>query len=144
MSNIGEFLRELRGNRSLREVERLSGVSHTYLSSLEKGADPRTGKERKPTTDTLQKLAEVYDHPYYDLLERAGYLPKESEDKLNEAITMIEDLDMFLTLKQGINQILKFEQVKFTEEDFDWLSTSLYERFLERIKQIKEENKQHG
>jgi transcriptional regulator with XRE-family HTH domain len=74
MSEIGEFLRKLRGKRSLREIEKISGVSHTYLSSLEKGADPRTGKERKPTAETLKKLAEVYDYDYIDLLDKAGYL----------------------------------------------------------------------
>lgn len=81
MSEIGKFLKELRGQRSLREIEKVSGVSHTYLSSLEKGADPRTGKERKPTTETLEKLAKAYNHSYFDLLERAGYLADISEDE---------------------------------------------------------------
>jgi transcriptional regulator with XRE-family HTH domain len=70
MSEIGRYLKELRGNRSLREVEKLSGVSHTYLSSLEKGEDPRTGKERKPTPETLLKLAKTYNPSQYDPLYR--------------------------------------------------------------------------
>ncbi|WGU95123.1 helix-turn-helix transcriptional regulator [Paenibacillus dendritiformis] len=72
--NIGKILKELRGKRSLREIERESGVSHTYLSSLEKGRDPRTGKERKPTPDTLKKLAHVYSVPYEWLMSAAGYM----------------------------------------------------------------------
>lgn len=71
---IGKILKELRGKRSLREIERESGVSHTYLSSLEKGRDPRTGKERKPTPDTLKKLAHVYSVPYEWLMGAAGYM----------------------------------------------------------------------
>ena len=75
--NIGKILKELRGKRSLREIERESGVSHTYLSSLEKGRDPRTGKERKPTPDTLKKLAQVYSVPYERLMSAAGYMDLE-------------------------------------------------------------------
>ncbi|MDG0874918.1 helix-turn-helix domain-containing protein [Paenibacillus thiaminolyticus] len=75
--NIGKILKELRGKRSLREIERESGVSHTYLSSLEKGRDPRTGKERKPTPDTLKKLAQVYSVPYEWLMSAAGYMDLE-------------------------------------------------------------------
>ncbi|MBN3522603.1 helix-turn-helix domain-containing protein [Paenibacillus apiarius] len=75
---IGTLLRELRGKRSLREIERVSGVSHTYLSSLEKGYDPRTGKERKPTPDTLKKLAQVYDISYEQLMLSAGYMDMEN------------------------------------------------------------------
>lgn len=75
--SIGRILKELRGKRSLREIERESGVSHTYLSSLEKGRDPRTGKERKPTPDTLKKLAHVYSVPYEWLMSAAGYMDLE-------------------------------------------------------------------
>lgn len=75
--SIGKILKELRGKRSLREIERESGVSHTYLSSLEKGRDPRTGKERKPTPDTLKKLAHVYSVPYERLMSAAGYMELE-------------------------------------------------------------------
>lgn len=98
MSEIGTFLKELRGSRSLREVEKLSGVSHTYLSSLEKGADPRTGKERKPTVETLKKLAKAYDHPYEELLAKAGY------------INDWKDLDSKINVKKLANEVQLFEQ----------------------------------
>ncbi|MCM3342623.1 MULTISPECIES: helix-turn-helix domain-containing protein [unclassified Paenibacillus] len=88
--SIGALLRELRGKRSLREIERESGVSHTYLSSLEKGYDPRTGKERKPTPDTLKKLAQVYDISYEQLMLSAGYMDMDRND--NRSLTeMLED-----------------------------------------------------
>jgi transcriptional regulator with XRE-family HTH domain len=67
-------LRELRGDKSLRDVERSHGISHTYLSSLEKGADPRTGKARNPSPETLKILSEAYNFPYEELLNKAGYL----------------------------------------------------------------------
>ncbi len=74
MNSFGKYLKSLRGQRSLREIDRLSGVSHTYLSSLEKGKDPRTGHELLPTRDVLRKLASAYGVAYIDLLIKADYL----------------------------------------------------------------------
>lgn len=74
MNEFGEYLRELRGDRSLREMERITGLSHTYLSTLEKGVDPRSGKERKPTPETLKKLSETLNVPYEELMKKAGYI----------------------------------------------------------------------
>lgn len=71
---IGDFLRELRGKRSLRDIQEISGVSYTYLRSIEKGVDPRSGNEILPTPGTLVKLAEAYNHSYLELMEKAGYL----------------------------------------------------------------------
>lgn len=84
MNEFGTFLRELRGNRSLREMQKITGLSHTYLSSLEKGVDPRSGKERKPTPAVLRKLSETLDVDYTSLMEKAGYSKK--KDELEELI----------------------------------------------------------
>lgn len=99
MSKLGDFLRELRGSRSLREIEKHTGISHTYLSTIEKGVDPRrkvTQKDvsenlgvsestvrmwelgkNKPSPDVLRKLAHFYQVEYVDLLMRAGYITLE-------------------------------------------------------------------
>ncbi len=136
MSKIGEKLRELRGNRSLREIEKISGVSHTYLSSLEKGADPRTGKERKPTVETLQKLAEVYNYSIVDLMVLAGYW---NEEDLLEPIDFLqvitdrkngEDLNTFLE-KPG----LKYKGHELTNQDRKLTKTYLDALFIERLKE---------
>lgn len=74
MNDFGKYLKELRGNKSLREMERITGLSHTYLSTLEKGIDPRSGKERKPTPEILKKLSETLDINYTELMEKAGYI----------------------------------------------------------------------
>lgn len=79
---FSQYLKELRGDRSLREMERITGLSHTYLSSLEKGFDPRSGKERKPTPEILRTLSESLNVNYVELLLKAGYLK-------------IEDLEMW-------------------------------------------------
>ena len=47
---IGEMLKRLRGDTSLRAIQRLSGVSNAYLSQVEKGI-------RQPGPRLLRKLA---------------------------------------------------------------------------------------
>lgn len=51
--NLGEYLRVMRGNKSLAEIAEKSGISVSYLSDLERG---RT----LPSIDTLEKLARAY------------------------------------------------------------------------------------
>lgn len=89
MNDFGKYLKELRGNRSLREMERITGLSHTYLSTLEKGMDPRSGKERKPTPETLKKLSETLEVSYIQLMKRAGYVVNIQESGLMEATEKI-------------------------------------------------------
>lgn len=78
MNKLGDYLKELRGKKSLRDVQKATGISHTYLSTLEKGFDPRTKKERKPTVDILKKLADHYKIDYYKLLVMAGYIDEQT------------------------------------------------------------------
>lgn len=72
MNEFGKKLKELRGNQSIREASRNIGISHTYLDSLEKGVDPRTGKERKPTIEVVQKLSQYYNIDFFDLSRLSG------------------------------------------------------------------------
>ena len=67
---IGPLLKRLRGNTSLREVRRLTGISNSYLSEIEKG-------ERRPGTNLLKRLAALYSVDVHVLMERAGYLDNE-------------------------------------------------------------------
>ena len=72
-----DFIKKLRGDMSLREMERITGLSHTYLSTLEKGFDPRSKKERKPTPDALRKIANAFNVSYIELMIQVGYLTEE-------------------------------------------------------------------
>ena len=85
MSSFGEYIRTLREEQrlSLREVEKLSGVSNSYLGLIERGQRPI------PQADILKKLAPVYDVPVRDLLKAAGYLENE---KIN--LTEEDEVDM--------------------------------------------------
>lgn len=58
IDKLSAFVREKRGDLSLREFAKLCGnISHTQIDSIERGIDPRTGKPVCPTIETLAKIA---------------------------------------------------------------------------------------
>ena len=81
--DIGEMLRRLRGNRSLRGVQRLTGISNAYLSQVEKG-------DRRPGPRVLSKLAALYGVGLQELLRRAGHLNIEGEEPEIDVATEVE------------------------------------------------------
>lgn len=58
-NKLGDFIRTYRSEKdlSLRQFGTLSGISHTHIDSIERGADPRTGKSVKVTNDLIEKIA---------------------------------------------------------------------------------------
>ncbi|WP_142351363.1 MULTISPECIES: helix-turn-helix transcriptional regulator [unclassified Staphylococcus] len=60
---LGRYLISLRKNKSVRQAAKEIGISHTYLDSLEKGYDFRTGKVRTPSVMTVYLLAKYYRVP---------------------------------------------------------------------------------
>lgn len=62
---IGELLRDLRGSRTLREVEQGAAIPNSYLSNVEGGG-------KRPGLKTLSKLANYYGVPLEELLDVAG------------------------------------------------------------------------
>ncbi len=64
---IGPLLRRLRGDLSLRDVNRRAGVSSSYLSSIERGG-------RRPGRNVIRRLAAAYGVDPASLLERAGHV----------------------------------------------------------------------
>jgi transcriptional regulator with XRE-family HTH domain len=72
MNELSELLKLLRGKESLRSVSRRAGISHNYLSILERGYDPQTEQPINPTPQILKKLSEAYKYPYDILMEKAG------------------------------------------------------------------------
>lgn len=72
-SYFGQFLKELRKQRKLtiRQLDLYSGVSHSYLSQLERG-DRGT-----PSPDILKKLSAPLGVSYEELMIRAGYITEE-------------------------------------------------------------------
>lgn len=92
MSELAKLLVKLRGKESLRDVAERANISHSYLSNLEKGIDPRTKKPLYPSPDTLKQLANAYEYPYEKLLIAAGYI----EDKPIELTEVLETKELTL------------------------------------------------
>ena len=87
-NKLGNFLKEKRGNMSLRDFANKLDISHTYLDSLEKGYDNRNKKSVRITVDTLSKIAKALDEPIEKLVafsENKDYNPQQQEDPLGLA-----------------------------------------------------------
>lgn len=96
--------REKRG-LSLREAAARIGISHTYLSALEKGFDPRSGKALIPSQRVLLQIANAYGldqnrllssfsvTPGRDIYSDMGYrlkeLRKENPEKFREILEIV-------------------------------------------------------
>ncbi|NLL04934.1 MAG: helix-turn-helix transcriptional regulator [Clostridiaceae bacterium] len=76
MSDLGKLFREIRlsKNWSIRQAAKNMGISYSYLSILEKGKDPRTGKNANPKPEMLKIISKAYNYPYEELMKTAGYL----------------------------------------------------------------------
>lgn len=68
-AKLGTFLAKARNaaGKSLRTVERETGISNAYLSQLE------TGKIKTPAPQNLHALADAYTVSYETLMDLAGY-----------------------------------------------------------------------
>jgi NTP pyrophosphatase (non-canonical NTP hydrolase) len=86
LNEFGRFLRGLRANGSLRDMEEITGLSHTYLSTLEKGYDPRSGNPVKPTYQVLKKISETLKVDYILLLKKAGYIQDGGHSMINSYV----------------------------------------------------------
>lgn len=84
MRELGDLLIRLRGTLSLREAAKRSGLSYSYISSLEKGKHPRTGAPINPTPEILRNLAKAYNHPYDELMKLAGYSDNKEDPSIEE------------------------------------------------------------
>jgi HTH-type transcriptional regulator, competence development regulator len=69
LQKLGSFLASARNavGKTLRAVERDTGISNAYLSQLE------NGKIKTPSPQTLHKLALTYSVSYELLMELAGF-----------------------------------------------------------------------
>lgn len=96
MSKLGELLRDLRGNRSLREIAEITELSHTYIADVEKGYRRGSKKPLNPSPETLKRLATAYNYPYEKLMEIAGYIGGNNETLSAESIKnddLLKDLE---------------------------------------------------
>lgn len=138
MNEFGEKLRELRGNKSIREAARGIEISHTYLDSLEKGADPRTGKKRIPTIDVVNKISLYYDYDFFELINLAGLfvslreLPKEQKEtqkkrfaKMIKKVSDDNEKDVKEKYNFLLNEKLNYDETQFLKNSYNFLQTEI-------------------
>lgn len=114
MTNLNEFLKELRGNESLRSVSERTGLSHSYIADLEKGFRRGTKKPIHPSADTLNRLAKAYNYPPNELLKKAGYIEEDPNSKVEsyDPLSVIRDY----LIKRGKTDQFGFFNIKEWEE----------------------------
>lgn len=119
---------------SLRDAAKLIGISHTYLSMLEKGNDPRTGFPINPTPETLNLISKAYNLSYEKLMIISGYIkqPKTNDNDLNQADEKDISSNAFLTKFQ---YKAKKRGLEFDENSIDDL-LDLYEFIQKRDKKL--------
>ena len=69
---LSELLIEYRGDRSLREMERLTGIAHTYWATLERGYDLRDHKPINPKWETLLLISKLLSLTVDQIMEEVA------------------------------------------------------------------------
>lgn len=84
---LGDLIKKYRKSNdlSLRDFAQKCGLSHTYISALEKNIDSRTGKPIAPTLDTVKYISKGMNMPIEDILR---VLDDEQEFIVNEDISI--------------------------------------------------------
>ncbi|MCX7843305.1 MAG: helix-turn-helix domain-containing protein [Clostridia bacterium] len=118
MNNLGQLFRQIRRSKkwSVREAAKRLGISYSYLSILEKGTDPRTGRDSKPQPDTLRLISKVYDYPYEDLMKASGYLDDEFvPGRIFDLTVFISNLNLIMG-EMGVEELSKdiYEKTGYT------------------------------
>jgi len=88
MNQLGKFIEHKRKELglSLRAFAEMCEISHSYLDSLEKGMDARSGKPVSPTIETLQKLALGLKISLIEILRIGGFIDSSSDQNNSVAI----------------------------------------------------------
>lgn len=129
MKTLGSIIKEYRTTHhlSLRDFSERCGVSHTYISQLEKSVDPRTGKPIEPTLDTVIKIAKALGKSTEEILIELGYI----EDKTNKD-------DSEVLAERFLNMLIDIGEIK-TKED---LTSGKALKILSKIfKELEEDTK---
>lgn len=92
---LGDLIKQYRINNklSLRDFAQKCGLSHTYISALEKNIDSRTGKPIAPTLDTIKYISKGMNLSIEDILK---ILDDEQEFKLNEEAPKYENKTFYM------------------------------------------------
>ncbi|MGO1059339.1 helix-turn-helix domain-containing protein [Planococcus sp. FY231025] len=133
MEDFAKLLIQLRKEKkkSIRKLAEEADISHTYLSTLERGFDPRSNKVRKPAPEILKRLAAALGVEYSTLLHEAGYEELYKAEKYKEAIEDFEEKDSFFELfnfgKPSLNGFIEEQNgIKVNAKNFNFPVNDLF------------------
>ena len=131
VSEVGKLMRRIRGKDSLRTAGEKTGISHNFLSIVEKGIDPRSGSPIKPSPDTLKSFATGYGYDYEELMKVAGYLEGDNRDP---AVKLIEYLELELTDEEIIERMtFKVDNMILSEDEVrEFIAFVRAKRFMKK------------
>ena len=94
------FLKRKRLERglTLRELETLTGLPHTYITLVERGV-------KKPTITQLEKLAKGLKIDIHVAMVNVGYLPKYCADEMDKNPDKLEKV-----IRKGVKKLEKDEK----------------------------------
>lgn len=102
---LGEYLEDARKAKGLStyDVNKLTGISQSYISLLEKG-------KRKASAIILKDLAPIYSLDYLDLYEKAGYIDliedeKKSKYKTDQLGNLVVPIPLIGTVRAGYDYL---------------------------------------
>ena len=119
---IGQLLRELRGTKTLRQVEGDTGITNAYLSNIELGL-------KKPGLKTIAKLSMYYDVPLDHLMRVAGLADEAPEPQKGSAI----DIQRAYGFVLGDPNVSKYQKPPETPSvDVQRFVVEMYQHFTGR------------
>ncbi len=123
---LGDVIKEYRKEQeiSLRDFALLSGLSHTYISALEKNIDPRTNKPIAPTIDTLKAVAHaicIEPDDLLKILDNEQPIEFNSTDnlKIEQNLQNENTNEQKQTMKFGDVEVTLSKNGQITNDDFD-------------------------
>ncbi|SHJ70784.1 helix-turn-helix domain-containing protein [Paramaledivibacter caminithermalis] len=135
---LGNILknRRLELKLSLRKAAELIGISHNYLSIIEKAHDPRSNAPIKPTFETLKLISEAYEMNINKLLVLAGY---------HEYIKSVEEIYTAQELSKLVPEEyreafrkLNMKQIRFVKKMVDEdIDLEILGNVIEKLKELK-------
>lgn len=120
MNELGNLLKKLRGNKSLRDISKITGISASFLSSCERGKNS-DHTDFIPSPDVLHKLSIAYNYSYVDLMTMAGYIPKTVQQSVDllEKENELRIGDYVLNEEQK-NRLLGMIRLMFPDNKNPW------------------------
>lgn len=114
---LGLYLKRCRDIKdlSLREVDKLTGISYTHLNMIENG-------KRNVTPALLRTLANLYGLDYLDLYEKAGYIDLVNDErrnkyKIDELGNPVKEVPLLGIVKAGYDYLAQENWVGMVDVD---------------------------